>query len=49
MTVKRRQDDPEDPSVIVDQKVLPVKVRFLEKVPLKLGMKVDLKIEERGV
>ncbi|MCI0416512.1 efflux RND transporter periplasmic adaptor subunit [bacterium] len=46
MTVKRRQDDPEDPSVIIDQKVLPVKVRFLENVPLRLGMKVDLKIEE---
>jgi multidrug resistance efflux pump len=46
MTLKRRQDDPEDPSVIIDQKVLPVKVRFLEKVPLRSGMKVDLRIEE---
>jgi multidrug resistance efflux pump len=46
MTLKRRQNDPEDPSVIIDQKVLPVKVKFLEEVPLRLGMKVDLKIQE---
>ncbi|MCI0445357.1 efflux RND transporter periplasmic adaptor subunit [bacterium] len=49
VTVKRRQEDPEDPSVIIDQKVLPVKVRFLERVPLRLGMKVDLKIGDRGL
>jgi len=28
----------------VDQKILPVKVEFLQPVPLKLGMKVYLKI-----
>jgi multidrug resistance efflux pump len=42
--LKRRDSEPEDPSVIIDQKVLPVKVRFLQQVPMKLGMKVDLKI-----
>ena len=42
--LKQRDSDPEDPSVVVDQKILPVKVRFLQQVPLKLGMKVDLKI-----
>jgi multidrug resistance efflux pump len=42
--LKRRTTDPEDPAVVVDQKILPVKVRFLQPVPLKLGMKVDLKI-----
>ena len=42
--LKRRSSDPEDPAVVVDQKILPVKVRFLERVPLKLGMKVELKL-----
>jgi len=42
--LKKRESDPEDPSVVVDQKILPVKVQFLQSVPLKLGMKVDLKI-----
>ncbi len=44
--LRNRNSDPEDPSVIVDQKILPVKVRFLQDVPLKLGMRVDLKIIE---
>lgn len=43
-SLKRRTTDPEDPAVVVDQKILPVKVRFMHAVPLKLGMKVDLKI-----
>ena len=43
-SLKRRITDPEDPAVVVDQKILPVKVRFLQPVPFKLGMKVDLKI-----
>lgn len=42
--LRKRSSDPEDPAVVVDQKILPVKVRFLQPVPLKLGMKVDLKI-----
>lgn len=42
-SLKRRASDPEDPAVVIDQKVLPIKVRFLQPVPLKLGMKVDLK------
>ncbi len=42
--LKSRTSDPEDPAVIVDQKILPVKVKFLQEVPLKLGMRVDLKI-----
>jgi multidrug resistance efflux pump len=42
--LKTRNSDPENPAVIVDQKILPVKVRFLQEVPLKLGMRVDLKI-----
>ncbi len=42
--LKSRNSDPEDPAVIVDQKILPVKVKFLQEVPLKLGMRVDLKI-----
>jgi|GEM_PF-5696715 len=43
-SLKQRNSDPENPAVIVDQKILPVKVRFLQQVPLKLGMRVDLKI-----
>ena len=42
--LKPRNSDPENPAVIVDQKILPVKVKFLEPAPLKLGMRVDLKI-----
>ena len=42
--LKARNSDPENPAVIVDQKILPVKVKFLEPAPLKLGMRVDLKI-----
>jgi HlyD family secretion protein len=42
--LKPRNSDPESPAVIVDQKILPIKVKFLEKVPLKLGMRVDLQI-----
>ena len=42
--LRARATDPENPAVIVDQKILPVKVRFLKQVPLKLGMRVDLKI-----
>ncbi len=42
--LKARNSDPENPAVIVDQKILPVKIKFLEKVPLKLGMRVDIKI-----
>jgi multidrug resistance efflux pump len=42
--LKPRNSDPENPAVIVDQKILPVKVKFLEPPPLKLGMRVDLKI-----
>jgi HlyD family secretion protein len=42
--LKPRNSDPENPAVIIDQKILPVKVKFLEPVPLKLGMRVDLKI-----
>lgn len=47
-SLKRRVTDPEDPAVVVDQKILPVKVRFLQHVPLKLSMKVDLKIAARS-
>lgn len=43
-SLKRRSVDPEDPAVVVDQKILPIKVRFDQTVPFKLGMKVDLKI-----
>jgi HlyD family secretion protein len=43
-SLKRRNNDPDDPAVVVDQKILPIKVRFLEPVPLKLGMKVDLRM-----
>jgi len=42
--LRKRASEPDDPAVVVDQKVLPVKVKFLQTVPLKLGMKVDLKI-----
>lgn len=42
--LKRRSTDPEDPAVVVDQKILPVKIKFLKPVPLKLGMKVELKL-----
>lgn len=42
--LKQRESDPEDPSVIIDQKILPVKARFLDSIPLKLDMKVDLRI-----
>lgn len=42
--LKKRVSDPDDPSVIIDQKILPIKVKFLKTGPLKLGMKVDLKI-----
>lgn len=42
--LKNRVSDPEDPAIVVDQKILPVKIRLSEKAPLKLGMKVDLKI-----
>jgi len=42
--LKKRASDPEDPSIVVDQKILPIKIRLLGKAPLKLGMKVDLKI-----
>lgn len=48
VSLKRRVSDPEDPAVVVDQKILPVKVRFLQPVPLKLSMKVDLKIAARS-
>ena len=44
-SLKRRSSDPENPAIIVDQKILPVKVKFLQQVPLKLGMRVDLKIQ----
>jgi Multidrug resistance efflux pump len=43
--LKKRATDPDDPAVVIDQKILPVKVRFLQRVPFKLGMKVDLKIQ----
>lgn len=43
-TLRKRASEPDDPAVVVDQKVLPVKVKFLQPVPLKLGMKVDLKV-----
>ncbi len=43
-SLKNRVSDPEDPAIVVDQKILPVKIRLLGKAPLKLGMKVDLKI-----
>ncbi|HET6266684.1 MAG TPA: efflux RND transporter periplasmic adaptor subunit [Acidobacteriota bacterium] len=42
--LRKRTQDPDDPAVVVDQKILPVKVEFLQPVPLKLGMKVYLKI-----
>lgn len=45
MSLKKRSYDPDDPAVVVDQKVLPVKVEFVGPVPFKLGMKVDLKIQ----
>ena len=44
VSLKSRNSDPENPAVIVDQKILPIKVKFLENVPLKLGMRVDLRI-----
>lgn len=44
--LKKRVSDPDDPSVIIDQEILPIKVKFLKTVPLKLGMKVDLKISK---
>lgn len=43
-SLRKRSSDPDDPAVVVDQKILPAKVRFEQAVPLKLGMKVDLKI-----
>lgn len=43
-SLKRRSVDPVDPAVVIDQKILPVKVKFSQPVPFKLGMKVDLKI-----
>jgi multidrug resistance efflux pump len=43
--LKKRAYDPDDPAVVVDQKVLPIKVEFAGPVPFKLGMKVDLKIQ----
>jgi multidrug resistance efflux pump len=46
--LKQRESEPQDPSVVVDQKILPIKVRFLKRAPLKLGMKVDLKISVPG-
>ncbi|HEY4491367.1 MAG TPA: efflux RND transporter periplasmic adaptor subunit [Acidobacteriota bacterium] len=42
--LKKRESDPEDPAVVIDQKILPIKVRLLQPAPLKLGMKVDLRI-----
>lgn len=44
--LKKRAYDPDDPAVVVDQKVLPVKVEFAGPVPFKLGMKVDLRIQQ---
>jgi HlyD family secretion protein len=44
--LRKRTQDPDDPAVVVDQKILPVKVEFLQPVPVKLGMKVYLKIAD---
>lgn len=45
-SLKKRAYDPDDPAVVVDQKVLPVKVEFVGPVPFKLGMKIDLRIQQ---
>lgn len=45
-SLKKRAYDPDDPAVVVDQKVLPIKVEFAGPVPFKLGMKVDLRIQQ---
>ena len=44
-SVVNRRLKPQDPSKPIDTRVLLVKVAFAEETPLKLGQRVEVKIE----
>jgi hypothetical protein len=47
-TVVNRRLKPQDPSKPIDTRVLLVKVAFAEETPLKLGQRVEVRIEEHS-